>query len=271
MTCGEFQARLHAYVDGELPVAETAAADAHGADCPRCGARARRERELRLLLRHQPREAAPPELRARVVRDLRRAALRARLRAWLVAPALAAAAAMLVTVLLLPALRRPATLVGDLVDKHIAYAQLERPAELVSADRAEIEAWFRERARLRVAVPDYSAAGIRLVGARLTEAQERQAAYLLYEKGHTLLSVFIVQVAATDVIGPGARVSYRGHEYLTHEVKGYRTVSWSDGRAVFGLVSMLDYEPLLECADRLRAERGQRAASDGVERARRRA
>ncbi|HKB26103.1 MAG TPA: zf-HC2 domain-containing protein [Methylomirabilota bacterium] len=253
MTCGEFHARLDAYVDGELPVAETAAADAHGADCPRCAALARRERELRRLLRHQPRETAPPELRARVVRDLRRAALRARVRPWLVAPALTAAAAALVGVLLLPTLRRPATLVGDFVDKHIAYAQLERPAELVSDDRAEIEAWFRERARLRVAVPDYSSAGIRLVGARLAEAHERQAAYLLYEKGRTLLSVFMVPVAATDMVGAGTRVSYRGHEYLTREVKGYRVVSWSDGRAVFGLVSMLDYDALLECADAARA------------------
>ena len=31
MNCTEFRARLHPYVDGELPVAEMAAADAHGA------------------------------------------------------------------------------------------------------------------------------------------------------------------------------------------------------------------------------------------------
>jgi hypothetical protein len=36
-------------------------------------------------------------------------------------------------------------------------------------------------------------------------------------------------------------------------------VAWSDGRAVFGLVSMLDYEALLQCADRLRAERANQA------------
>jgi hypothetical protein len=52
-------------------------------------------------------------------------------------------------------------------------------------------------------------------------------------------------------------VSYRDHEYLAHEQKGFRTVSWSDGQAVYGLVSMLDYDALLECADRLRAERSR--------------
>jgi mycothiol system anti-sigma-R factor len=255
MTCSEFEARFHPYVDGELSVVETAAADAHAAECPRCAARVRGERGFRRLLRRQPREAAPPELRARIVDHVRRAERRAVLRPWLVAPALAAIAAILAVVLLLPALRETPSLVGELVDKHIAYAQVERPAELASSNPIEIEEWFRQRAGLRVLVPDYSPAGIRLVGARLTEARERKAAYLLYEKGRTLLSVFIVPASATDAIGPGARITFRGHEYTTREVKGYRAVSWTDGRATFGLVSMLDYEALFECADRLRAER----------------
>ena len=50
---------------------------------------------------------------------------------------------------------------------------------------------------------------------------------------------------------------YRGQEYVTYERKGFRTVSWTDGQAVYGLVSMLDYDALLECADRLREERSR--------------
>ncbi len=42
MNCTEFRARLHPYVDGELPVAEMTAADTHGADCPACAALSRR-------------------------------------------------------------------------------------------------------------------------------------------------------------------------------------------------------------------------------------
>jgi hypothetical protein len=40
----------------------------------------------------------------------------------------------------------------------------------------------------------------------------------------------------------------RGREYFTEERRGYRTVSWRDGRVTFGLVSPLD-EDLLHCAD----------------------
>jgi anti-sigma factor RsiW len=104
-------------------------------------------------------------------------------------------------------------------------------------------------------VPDYSAAGIRLVGARIADADERKAAYLLYEKGHTLLSVFMVTSGRGQL--SGRRVAYGGHEYVTAEWKGHRTVAWTDGQTLFGLVSSLDYDALLECAGRLRVERAR--------------
>jgi mycothiol system anti-sigma-R factor len=256
MNCQQFEARLHPYVDGELTPGEMAVTDAHASECWRCADLARREQQFRQLLRRQPAEAAPEELRARIISRIRRERRRAILRPWLVAPAVAVAATIVVA-LLVPAWRQPSPLVGDLVDKHIAYTQIERPAEFASTDRVEVETWFRQRAGLQVTVPDYSRSGIRLVGARLAEAHERKAAYLLYEKGRTLLSVFMLPTPAEDVALAGARVSYRGHAYVTHERKGYRTVSWTDGHALFGLVSMLDYGALLECADRLRAERAQ--------------
>ena len=255
MNCSEVRARVHAYVDGELTVSEITELDGHCMDCRQCAALARAEREFRQLLRRQPREGAPPELRARIVRRVRREAAVATGGRWLLLPAVAAAAAIVVMVLL-PA-RTPPPLVADLVDKHIAYAQIERPAELASTDSREVAEWFQARAGMRVTVPDYSPSGIHLAGARLAEAHERKAAYLLYEKGRTLLSVFMVPVSASETALPGRRVSYRDHDYVTYEQKGFRTVSWSDGQTLYGLVSMLDYDALLECADRLRAERAR--------------
>src|SRR5262249_38683804 len=161
-----------------------------------------------------------------------------------------------IAAVLLPA-RAPRPLVADLVDKHIAYAQVDRPAELASTDPREVAEWFQSRAGMPVTVPDYSPSGIHLTGARLAEAHERKAAYLLYEKGRTLLSVFMVPVSDRDASLPGRRVAYRDHDYLAYEHKGFRTVSWTDGHAVYGLVSILDYDALLECADRLRAERAR--------------
>jgi anti-sigma factor RsiW len=258
MICRELEASLHPYVDGELSAEAMAAADAHVAECRECEALVRRERQFRDLLRRQPREAVSPEFRAKITTLVRREQRRGAWRPWLVAPAAAAAIAALFIAVVLPVVRPSAPLLGELVDKHIAYAQLERPVELASSDRSEIEHWFQQRAGLRVAVPDYSPAGIQLIGARLADARERKAAYLFYEKGRTLLSVFIVPVANGQAHLTGTPVDFRGQRYLTQDVKGYRTVSWTEGHAVFGLVSALDYDALLECADRLRLERAER-------------
>jgi anti-sigma factor (TIGR02949 family) len=258
MTCAEFDAQLHAYVDGELSVEQIAAGDAHTAACGRCAALARRERAYRLVLRRQPREAAPPELRARIHSDVLRERRRAGRRRWRrTALAVSAAVVVLGLVLLVPLWRGSPPLVATLVDTHIAYAQLERPAELTSDDPGEIAAWFRQRAGLRIVVPDYSSAGIRLVGARLADAHERGAAYLLYEKGHVIISVFMLPLGGNAPALGGTRIGHRGYEYRRYEHKGYRTIFWIDARAVYGLISMLDYEALLECADRLRRERAR--------------
>lgn len=257
MICHEFRARVEPYVDGELSVEDSAAAEAHLTLCPDCAGLARREREVRRLLRAQPREAAPPELRQRIVARLRRDARWQTLRPWVLMPALGAAAAVLTMVILGPVLRPTHSLVAELVDKHVAFAHLERPAELATGDRVEVARWFLARAGLRVVVPDYSPSGIRLVGARLADARGRQAAHLLYEKGRMLLSVFMLPLPAGDRGLGGRRVSYRGREYWADELKGYRTVWWTEGPVFLGLVSALDDEALLECADRLRVERAQ--------------
>jgi mycothiol system anti-sigma-R factor len=259
MNCIEFEARLHPYVDGELEMNEMVAAEAHLGQCPDCQGCVERERQFRQLLRRQPRESAPPEFRAVIRARIRRSARLAAIRPWLVGTA--AAAAALLVVALLPVLRPAPSLVTDLVSKHITYAQIDQPAEFASQDPRAVEAWFRHRAGLRVTVSDYSPSGIRLVGGRLAETDERKAAYVLYEKGRALMSAFMVPASARGADLTGTRVTYRGHDYLTLERKGYNTVAWTDGKAVFGLVSTLDYDALLECADRLRLERAERSGA----------
>jgi hypothetical protein len=72
-----------------------------------------------------------------------------------------------------------------LVDKHIAYAQFERAAGLASGDRAEVARWLSERLE--------------------------RAAYLLYAKRHTLLSVFMLPRQASS--SPLADTAIcRGHD-----------------------------------------------------------
>jgi anti-sigma factor RsiW len=262
MNCREFDARLHAFVDGELDAGPMADAEAHVSTCPDCHGRTDGQRRFRQLLRQQPKEAAPAEFRARMLALARRECTRKKVRVWLGTPALAAAVLLLAFVLMARSLStggHEPDLVGSLVDKHLAYAQLEGPAEFSSTERPAVAAWFRQRTGLRVPVPDLSPAGIQLVGARIAEADQQKVAYLLYEKGHVLMSVFMVPEVSRRAPLAGKPMSFRGQEYVALERQGLRTVSWRVGQTLFSLVSTLDYNALLECADQLRAERAREA------------
>jgi mycothiol system anti-sigma-R factor len=254
MSCQEFCSHIPAYVDGELGVAESLAVGAHLDACPECWGFAERERQFRALVRCQPREAAPPELRARIRSRCQREARWRVVRPWL-AGAGALAALLILGVWAGRPGRDPAStpLVSRLVAAHVAFVQVESPTEFMSPDPRAVEAWFTSQASLRVTVPDYSAAGIRLVGGRIAEVEERRAAYVVYEKGRTLLSLFVVPARGPDPAPRAGRVTYRGREYVTDTQQGFHTVSWSDGDTSFGLVSALDFDALLECADRLRS------------------
>jgi anti-sigma factor RsiW len=255
MNCQDFLARLHPYVDGELSIEEMAAAGQHAVECRNCDARRRDEQAFRQLLRRQPQEAASAAFRVRIAARLHDERGRRLRRPWLIATAAAGGLAAIAVVVIALGVPPTTSIVDELVDKHDVYAQVNHPAELATADRPTIERWFAERADLRVVVPDFSAAGIGLVGARLAEARDRKTVYLLYEKGRTLLSVFMVPRSPREGRLEGRTVVYRGHHYLMREWRGYRTVAWRDDRATFGLVSMLDTDAILECADRLRVER----------------
>lgn len=263
MDCREIAPYLEPYGDGELNADERLAVEAHLAGCLACQEQIGQHRRCRLLLRRQPRESAPPELRARVVRRIRATAAGQAMRRGLIPVAagalLALAGAWAGLSHLGGGTSRPSTLVADLVATHVAYSQIDAPVEMASRDAPLVAGWFRERMGLRVTVPDYSPAGIHLLGGRIAEMRGRPAAYLLYEKGHILISVFMVPGVRFVPAGTRA-VTYRGATYDTSEVDGQRVVLWSDGDRMFGLVSALDYDGLLECADRLRSARASERA-----------
>jgi mycothiol system anti-sigma-R factor len=257
MTCREWRSRVAAYVDGELGVSGTLALQAHLDSCPECRRAAVTERQFRVLLRRQPCDAAPTELRGRILTDVNRRVERAVWPWRQIAAGVGAALLAVVAVVGWSAGADPVT--AELVGAHIAYGQLDGPAEFPSGDGPELETWFRQRADLRVVVPDYSPAGIRLVGGRIVEARAQRIAHLVYEKGHTLLSVFIAPETESRGGPRGRPMTFRGREYVTAQRHGHRTVSWTDGSVTFGFVSLLDYEDLLRCADRLRDEHESRS------------
>src|SRR5262249_60594340 len=95
MNCSDIRARLHAYVDGELTAGGIAEVDGHCVGCQECATLVSAEREFRALLQRQPRDAAPSELPARILRPVRRDSAFATGRRWLLLPVVVTAAANL--------------------------------------------------------------------------------------------------------------------------------------------------------------------------------
>jgi len=255
MNCQEFRAYLDAYLDGELEAQRTLDADAHLAFCMPCQWILAKEREFRqLLCSRAKRDVAPPSLQARLHSALDRAdrrELRRRFTRWMSVPAAAAAIALLWLSGVWGPAERPLTdssLVTALAGKHLTYSQMEAPAEIATADRQMVAGWFKERVRFDVPVPDFTPSGIRLVGGRISDLGERQVAYLLYEKGRSLVSLFVfpsrgLALPATGWEEIGAK------RYFFTEFKGNQVVMWTQDETTFALVSQLSREALVECAE----------------------
>ena len=254
MTCQELRACLDVYLDRELDVARSLEAQEHLAFCMACQWAYAKERELRTLVKTRlPRVAASQELRARV-----RAALDAETRPayrrlgsgalrW---AALPVAALLLVALAYgLRATRTPTVppAVAELVAQHQLYSRLDAPAEFVSPSRDSVAGWFRERVRFQVPVPDFSPSGIRLVGARRSSLSDREVAYLLYEKGRNLISLFAFPHRGLALPTDGW-IPVGESRFYVAEVKGAEVVLWTQGEQAYALVSPLNREALLECA-----------------------
>ena len=251
MICQELRACLGAHLDGELDPARSLAADEHLAFCMECQWAYAKERELGTLLRTRlPREPVPDALRERIRGALRRADRQER---WggarrVLAWAVPAAALVLLAVGIGLWEKSAPPVVNELVAKHMMYSRLDAPAEIMSASQEAVSGWFKGRVRFEVVVPNFSPSGIRLVGGRLSDLSDRPVAYLLYEKGRSLVSLFAFPSQGLALPDRGWVRVGDGRFYVT-EVKGAEVVLWTQGGLAYALVSSLDRQALLECAD----------------------
>ncbi len=236
MTCSDIDKLLHPYVDGEFEAAERAAFDVHLSACPPCAARVAQARAFRDGLRAKLKDAptlAPLALRLRVQQGLRAEQRRRRMRTTM---RFAVAASVLVAVGLASWAMVPRKL-----DKFVADAARRHsrvlPHEIHAQAHEDVERWFHGKLDHHVRVPRFVNAQI--AGARLSNVQDRPAAYIRYEKQDTLgaprsLGLFVFGDERNELEArplPAAAVQSR---------LGYNVAVWRDGEIVYELVSDLD-------------------------------
>jgi len=238
--------RLGAYFDGETGAAATAELEHHIQGCADCRARLADLSAMRVSLRRAfPQEAAPTELRQRILRALeadahsgaarRRSApgiMRTR-SFWVGAASGIATAAVAATV----ALVAVTSLLGnarvdELTSAHVHSLLPEHLIAVVSTDRHTVKPWFAGRADVSPVVADFEAQGYRLAGGRVDPIAGQRAAVLVYEHGAHVINVFSWSSDAHPLPRDATR-------------NGYHLAFWKTGNVEYCAVSDTGWDELL--------------------------
>lgn len=194
MGCDLWQARLDAYVDGELPATEASELDAHLRACPLCAAdTSRRTQWKRLTQLSGKRFSADAQFRRRIQRNI--AARKRSVWVWRWAPQLAMAAAIAVAAFLLVDhwfTPQRSDAFGEIVDLHVSALASANLVDVVSSDRHTVKPWFAGKLPFSFDLPETSGTGFELIGGRMAYLNQEPAAELIYAARKHRVSVFIL-------------------------------------------------------------------------------
>ena len=238
MNCLEVQGFIHAYLDREFDEEERVAIKAHLRTCRDCHARVRFEQALREKVRQSfvgTQVRAPAGLEQRVklalaeeeqprswaVRGLR----------WLIP---AAAAAMLIAGALVSRRQEigpEATLAESSIQWH---RRINIPLDVRASSLEAVKGFFSDKVPFAVRPPAFKRKRVQLLGGRLANLREHDAAYLVYDVDGRRVSVFIFD---KNALGPDMALHW-------HRTRGYNVALFSSRGTGYAVASDMDREQL---------------------------
>ena len=238
---------LHAYVDGELDLANARETERHLESCADCRGTEKAIRELRAALASDtPGYRAPAHLRKRVRAALRREAKSTRrtLSPWLTFATGVAFAAVLIGAVLFQTMHgaRSNTIVDQVVANHVRSLLAVQLVDVVSSDQHTVKPWFDGKIDFAPEVRDLSANGFPLVGGRLDYLDGKTVAALVYHRNKHPINLFIAPEATSRSASPTV---------ITR--RGYNVFSWADNGMKCWAVSDLNQGELREFTELVRA------------------
>ncbi len=248
MKCQECEELLHPYLDGELDATQRAAVDAHMTGCKDCRQALEHLQMLRRALQMpELHYSASETLRHRLKTQLREADARERRPKWPQWSAAAAAAVLIAVALVWNFVPHGGAPVPDVDDAMVdAAVDVQQDAvkaghvtDLNSADPKAVQAWFSGKLAYVPPVPDLSAQGYTLVGARLDKVKDEPAAALVYQHGKDVVTVFVCPAQHSD------------KALDTDSDDGYQVVYWTRGSLSFWMVSQVDATQLKQIGESL--------------------
>src|SRR5580765_6158434 len=213
---------LHAYVDGELDLANARAAERHLQTCAGCRETERAIRELRSALTSDATAyRTPAHLRKNVRAALRREAKSSRqtLSPWLMFATGAAFAAVILGFALFQTTRATRTnaIVDQVVANHVRSLLAVQLVDVVSSDQHTVKPWFDGKIDFAPEVRDLSANGFPLVGGRLDYLDGKTVAALVYQRNKHPINLFITPDPTNHSASP-----------IVMTRRGYNVFSWTN-------------------------------------------
>lgn len=229
MDCYKIKDYLYPFLDGQLDEETHLLVKKHLVSCPLCNLEWEQEKKIDSLIRRNiSREKAAFSLKETVLnrieqtKELRPLPLTLRR----LGPIAAILAVLIVAIVTVPlTLMKPAgiSVFSASILSHTKFMHGALPVEFTSSDHNRIKSWFQGKLDFAVNVPDLSSKGANFVGARLCHLIEREAAYLIYEKGGHYISVFVINTKGLSIQRSKKSVLNDKTFYLKSE-KGYQSI-----------------------------------------------
>jgi anti-sigma factor RsiW len=233
---------LHAYVDGELDLANARETERHLESCADCRGIEKAIRDLHSTLSGDATAyRASAHLRRNVRAALRREAKASRktLSPWLMFATGAAFAAVVLGFVLFQTTRTARTdaIVDQVVANHVRSLLAAQLVDVVSTDQHTVKPWFDGKIDFAPEVRDLATNGFPLVGGRLDYLDGKTVAALVYHRNKHPINLFITP--ATTNQSRSATVTTR---------RGYNVLVWTNKGMNYWAVSDLNQAELREFA-----------------------
>ncbi len=255
-TCQETQEYLQEFMDATLTADQVGRLQAHLETCPACAGELTVQRKIRNhVAAGIPRREPPVELRRKVTEIL----IPKEAPTWRLLPrpalqwGMAFAALVLISIVSLTLLTRGeriSPILIEAVNDHRSFVMRGTPPTEPTADRQQVREWLAAKVGFEVDPPAGRTAGLRFMGGDVTFFLERKVACLLYARGETLVSLFVLPDEGVEVPRSGFR-RVDGLEMYVASQDGYGVALWKKGNLFYSLVTDLPPDELVGVAKQM--------------------
>ena len=233
LNCEEVRLQVAWLLDGEIEADQIEVLQEHIKFCRDCRAVVERQTELRDVVRRAgARVHAPAGLRDRV-RDMVQRDVRPHrgLSRWV--PAAAAAAIMLSFVW--------QGGVGEAQDleQFTSRHASNLPMDVRAKDWGQVQDYLTRRLPFAVPRPTLGSEQLNLVGGRVTQVGNREAAYIRYRTGQGQMSVFVHEDRGMGVNELAPMYQLGKRRIMMHKLRGFTVARWRANGLVYSVVSDL--------------------------------